>query len=99
MLGVRSKAGIMLCCLLLSTMWAASAASAEDAGWRFESTPYFWFISANADYTVGNFTASVDTSFKDVWENFDVVDAAARFEALGLESALHGPRLGVAFYF
>ena len=71
----------MALCLLGLLLCVAPAAAAQDAGWRFELTPYFWFISANADSTVGNYTASVDTSFSDIWENFDVVGAAARFEA------------------
>lgn len=77
----RNRFTSLIVSLLCAFLLAAPAAAEEEPAWRFELTPYLWLISVDADSTVGSYTANVDTSFRDIWDNFDVLAGAARFEA------------------
>ncbi|MGE5294197.1 MAG: outer membrane protein [Solirubrobacterales bacterium] len=59
---------------------AASAFAAQDGGWNFEVTPYFWAAGVEGDVTASDGTEyDVDMEFDDL---FDAVDAGAGVMAL-----------------
>lgn len=52
------------------------AAAEVNTGWKFEVTPYVWAAGVSGDVEVRDRTASIDTSFSDI---FDHLDMAAAF--------------------
>jgi len=72
---------IALLVFMLSCLLALGADSSDNDKWEFEFTPYFWLSSIDADSTVQGQTASVDLSFGDILDNFDVFGLMGRFEA------------------
>lgn len=63
---------------------AAGADNREDSfldEWRFEIAPYFFAPDADVRSTVDGMTATVDLSFGDVADSFDVFGLAGRAEA------------------
>jgi len=42
-----------------------------DDNWEFGVVPYIWFMSMNGDATVKGNTASVDSSFSDIWDSLN----------------------------
>ena len=67
--------------LMLTCSPALGADSSDDDKWQFEFTPYFWLSSIDTDSTVQGQTASIDLSFGDILDNFDVFGLMGRFEA------------------
>jgi opacity protein-like surface antigen len=63
---------------------AVQSAAAEQDGWNFEVTPYFF--AAGLDGTAGarGIQADVDASFSDIWDNLDI-------GLMGLFLARRGP--------
>jgi hypothetical protein len=73
----------VLCALVLIWAWAPAYGEGETdnfEGWEFVFTPYLWLTSIDADSTMNNITSSVDLSFSDIVDNFDVFGLAGRFE-------------------
>jgi hypothetical protein len=74
---------------LFSTIMAALALvivcspvqGTADDEWRLRITPYFFAPTVDADATASGTTASLDLSFSDIWDNFDVFGASVRTEA------------------
>ena len=55
--------------------------AAMDDRWHFNLAPYFWMTGIKGDVAVGNLpSVSVDASFSDILENFDLA-LLARFDA------------------
>jgi hypothetical protein len=76
-----SRAVVLLLCGLGG---AVQSAAAEQNGWNFEVTPYFF--AAGLDGTAGarGIEADVDASFSDIWDNLDI-------GLMGLFLARRGP--------
>ena len=60
---------------VLAATAVAAVAHADDIrlvnGWVFSATPYFWLPSISGQETIKGFTADVDTSFSDIFNNTD----------------------------
>lgn len=54
---------------------------AADDEWKLRITPYFFAPAADYDATASGTTASIDLSFSDIWDNFDVFGGAVLTEA------------------
>ena len=73
--------GLAVLVFMLTCSSAIAADSSSDDKWEFAFTPYVWLSSIDADSTVQGQTASIDLSFGDILENFDVFGLMGRFEA------------------
>jgi len=77
--------GLALCCVMWMSP-SVSPASAEKQSttsfeknsqesedeWEFSVVPYLWFISVSGDATIKGASASVDASFRDVWDELNL---------------------------
>lgn len=70
----------LVICLTSSLVYAQDNASSDDE-WRFEVTPYFWAPDIDGDSTINGVTTSLDLSFDDIMDNFDVWGLLGRIEA------------------
>ena len=68
------------CVYLLFVMLTGVLMSAEiqsgietEDQWRFEATPYFWFLSIDGDTTMEGVTGDVDLKFDDLFDLFKPV--------------------------
>ena len=66
------------CVYLLFVMLTGVLMSAEiqsgietEDQWRFEATPYFWFLSIDGDATMDGVTGDVDLKFDDLFDLFN----------------------------
>jgi len=69
---------------ILVILLMCPSAFGQDAGvkeWEFQLAPYFWVPAVDADTTVSGVTTSIDLSFGDIVDNFDVFGLSGRFEA------------------
>jgi len=66
--------------LTLGTAYGQDSPSGTDA-WRFEVTPYFWAPGLDGDLTVAGETVSLDLSFGDILDDFDVFGFSTRVVA------------------
>lgn len=63
---------------------ALQSATADQAGWNFEVTPYFFAAGLDGTAGVKGLQADVDASFSDIWDNLDL-------GLMGLFTAERGP--------
>lgn len=50
----------------------AAQEAAQDDGWKFTFSPYFWGVSMNGKSTVGQNQSDVDISFSDILDNLNM---------------------------
>lgn len=70
--------------LLCGLGGAVQSAAAEQGGWDFEVTPYFFAAGLNGTAGARGIEADVDASFSDMWDNLDA-------GLMGLFLARRGP--------
>ena len=66
--------------IICASVHAQRGMASEDR-WQIEFSPYFWAPAVDADATVGGTTATLDLSFGDLLDNFDVFGLSGRLEA------------------
>jgi len=76
-----SRAVVLLCGL---GGGAVQSAAAEQAGWDFEVTPYFFAAGLNGTAGARGIQTDVDAAFSDIWDNLDA-------GLMGLFLARRGP--------
>jgi hypothetical protein len=74
---------VLVAIVCMSVLVGAKAAHAQDEGWQFEITPYFWFAGAEGDVTMGGRTEEIERDSDELLEGVD-----ARVSAI--VSARHG---------
>ena len=57
---------------VMAVLCVAGVATAADDGWKFEVTPYAWFVGIDADVKAGNRSADVDVGFGDLIDKVDL---------------------------
>ena len=83
----KSKPCICLIIIVFIFSLAVYGAESENVyftdseKWVFEVSPYFWAPSIKGDSTVSGTTAALDLSFKDIWDDFDVLAFMTRATA------------------
>jgi opacity protein-like surface antigen len=58
----------LLTVMIAAVFIAASGSAQSDDGWKFEVTPYIWFMGLDGDVTVGGHKADFDKSFSDIFD-------------------------------
>lgn len=67
----KSCRAVLFAGILLSGISIASAQTAEESGWNFNITPYFWAIAIDGDIGVGDITVPIEQSFSDAWDRLE----------------------------
>jgi hypothetical protein len=79
-----ARIGSMLLVAALVAAVPLAASAEDDEGWAFMFAPYIWGLSMDGDATVGGTTTEIDTSFRDILEQFN-------FGLMGILGAEKGP--------
>ncbi|MHC4105198.1 MAG: hypothetical protein ACYSR9_09675 [Planctomycetota bacterium] len=78
------KLWLFLCAgflLINSVVYGQDPLGEGDNEWQVSVSPYFWLPEIDGDSTVAGATASIDLSFSDIIDNFDVWGISTRVEA------------------